>query len=108
MIGAATIVVPVAHFIIPWISPLVAGFLGGWVAKADKERVTLFGLAVGGMFAPLLGAFGVVILAWGENFLSFEPLLAAILVFALIPVAWFMVTIGALLGYLLRAANQTS
>ncbi len=102
-IGAGSIIIPIVHFFLPWLSPFIAGFVGGGVANANEGRVTTFGLLVTALFLVPMIIFGVAVITFGERFLTFSPSLAAVLIFMLIPIAWFGVTLGALISYLIRS-----
>ena len=99
----AAIPIPVAHFLLIPISPFVAGFVGGGVAKADEAKVIWFGLALAGL---MLIPAALIIVAW--VLLDTDTLLGApsafwlVIGIALVPYTWFGATLGALFSYLFR------
>ena len=99
--------IPGVHFIAIPISPFVAGFVGGGVAKADEARIIWFGLIVGAlMILPAV----VIILYWqlsdSDRLLGAPTLFWAIIGIAIVPYAWFGVTIGALVSYVMRSNQE--
>ncbi len=96
----AAIPIPVAHFILIPISPFVAGFIGGGVAKADEARIIWFGLIVAAlMLIPAAIIIGVWLLLDVDKFLGAPTWFWAIIGIAIAPYTWFGVTIGALISY---------
>lgn len=102
--------IPVVHFIAIPISPFVAGFVGGGIAKADEMKVVWFGLIIGALMlipAAVLIVYGQI--SDAEKLLGVPTSLWAIIGFAIAPYAWFGVTIGALISFLMRSnAEQTA
>lgn len=97
----ASIPIPIVHFVALPISPFIAGFVGGGVAKADEGQVTVFGLLVAGL--ALIPAVILLILAVATDINFGMP--SALVIGAaivLVPYTWFGVTIGALVSYLFR------
>ena len=109
VIMLAAIPIPVAHFVLIPISPFVAGFVGGGVAKADEVRIIWFGLALAGL---MLIPAAVIIAAW--TILDADSLLGApsafwlIIGIALVPYTWFGATLGALASYAFRRRSQAA
>ncbi len=99
----AALPIPVAHFILIPISPFVAGFVGGGVAKADEARIIWFGLIVA---ALMLIPAALITVLWllldVERFLGAPTWFWAIVGIAIAPYTWFGVTIGALISYGIR------
>lgn len=96
----AAIPVPLVHFIAVPLSPFVAGFFGGGVAKADEDRIITFGLLVAGlMLVPAVVAIAAVYIA---DIGGFTRIGLQVFAGAIVPYTWFGVTVGALLGYLGR------
>ncbi len=98
--------IPIVHFIAIPISPFLAGFVGGGIAKADEAKIIWFGLSVGAlMILPALA----IILYWqlsdAERLLGAPTLFWAIVGFSIVPYAWFGTTIGALTSYLMRSRS---
>ena len=104
----AAIPIPIAHFVLIPVSPFVAGFVGGGVAKADEARIIWFGLILAGL---MLIPAGAIIVAW--MLLDTDTLLGAPSVFwlvigvALVPYTWFGATMGALLSYAFRRRSES-
>ncbi|MEX0761844.1 MAG: hypothetical protein WD208_09575 [Dehalococcoidia bacterium] len=103
----AAIPIPVVHYVAVPISPFLAGFVGGGIAKADESRILVFGLLVGGLMAipavvVLLAQFALGV----EELLGINISIVSVLAIALVPYAWFGVTLGALMSYMLRASQR--
>ncbi|MDP6665922.1 MAG: hypothetical protein QF357_00835 [Dehalococcoidia bacterium] len=99
----ASIVIPFVHFIAVPLSPFIAGFIGGGIARIDQDGIVKFGALMAGlMFIPALivlvfkFAFGV------DEILRIQTMWWVIAMIALIPYTWFGSTVGALAGYLTR------
>ena len=105
----AAIPIPIAHFVLIPISPFVAGFVGGGVAKADEAKIIWFGLILAGL---MLIPSAVIIVAW--MLLDTDTLLGAPSAFwlvigvALVPYTWFGATLGALLSYAFRRRSEST
>ena len=103
----AAIPIPVVHFVAIPLSPFVAGFVGGGMAKADEGRIIWFGLILAGI---MLIPSAAIILAWVV--LDTDTLLGApsgfwiVIGIALVPYTWFGATVGALLSYLSRRRSD--
>tara|TARA_Y100000817_G_C16600956_1_gene430751 strand:- start:56 stop:436 length:381 start_codon:yes stop_codon:yes gene_type:complete len=102
-----SIPIPIVHFFTIPVSPFVAGFVGGGLAKADDERIVYFGLIVAGLIAlpafvigalALLSKIGIISL----NVSWFYIVIAVIIV----PYTWFGVTLGALGSWKIRKSSQ--
>ena len=102
-----SIPIPIVHFFTIPVSPFVAGFVGGGLAKADDERVVYFGFIVAGLIAlpafvigalALLSKIGIISL----NVSWFYIVIAVIIV----PYTWFGVTLGALGSWKIRKSSQ--
>lgn len=103
----AAIPLPVVHYVAVPISPFVAGFVGGGIAKADESRILVFGLLVGGLMAipaavVLLAQFALGV----DELFGINISIVSVLAIALVPYAWFGVTLGALMSYMLRASQR--
>ncbi len=104
----ASIPIPIVHFVALPISPFVGGFIGGGVAHADEARITWFGLLVGGLM--VLPAIPLAIwAALSDGDVLFLPSGLVLVVAIAIPFyAWFGVTVGALVSYLMRRKERES
>ncbi len=102
----ASIPIPIVHFIAIPLSPFIAGFIGGGIAKADESKIIWFGLIVGALM--LLPAI-LIIVYWQLNdashLLGAPTWFWAIIGFAIAPYAWFGTTVGALISYLIRSKS---
>ena len=99
--------IPGVHFVAIPISPFVAGFIGGGIAKADEMKIIWFGFIVG---ALMLIPAAVIIAYWqlseAERLLGAPTLFWAIIGIAIAPYAWFGTTIGALASFLMRSRSN--
>ncbi|MCH7735258.1 MAG: hypothetical protein IH961_08610 [Chloroflexi bacterium] len=96
----ATIAIPIVHFISVPSGPFIAGLIGGGVAKADEGRIITFGLYVALLMAVPSGL--LVLLGFLLDVDSTIQWLLIIVGFAIVPYTWWAVTVGALIGYLMR------
>ncbi|MFL2665406.1 MAG: DUF5518 domain-containing protein [Dehalococcoidia bacterium] len=107
LIGYAIILIsipiPVVHFIAVPLSPFVAGFIGGGVAKTDEKSTLKFGLlmallmSIPGLFFILFRfIFGI------DEVFSISSDIFIVILLILIPYTWFGSTIGALISYIIR------
>ena len=96
----ATIAIPIVHFISVPSGPFIAGLIGGGVAKADEGRIITFGLYVALLMAVPSGL--LVLLGFFLDVNSAIQWLLIIVGFAIVPYTWWAVTVGALIGYLMR------
>lgn len=99
--------IPGVHFVAIPLSPFVAGFVGGGIAKADEIKIVWFGLIVGVL---MLIPAAAIIVYWqisdAERFLGAPTLFWAIIGIAIAPYAWIGTTIGALVSYLMRIRSS--
>ena len=99
--------VPIVHFIAIPVSPFVAGFVGGGIAKADELRIVWFGLILG---ALMLVPAAIIIAFWQlsdtERLLGAPTWFWAVIGIGIVPYAWFGATIGALASFLMRSRAQ--
>ena len=102
----AAIPLPGVHFVAIPVSPFIAGFVGGGIAKADEIKIVWFGTIVG---ALMLIPAAAIIIYWqisdAERFLGAPILFWAIIGIGIAPYAWFGTTIGALVSYLMRTRS---
>ncbi|MFW6195644.1 MAG: hypothetical protein ACOC5M_03870 [Chloroflexota bacterium] len=96
-----SLAIPVVHFVAGPVSPFVAGFFGGGVAKADEGKIVSFGLLVAGMMVVPAAAAAAFSLFIGD-IPGFSTTVVVAIAVAIIPYVWFGVTVGALVSYLLR------
>ena len=104
-----SIPIPIVHFIAVPLSPFIGGFIGGGIARADEERIIWFGLLVAGLMAiPAAVAGLILVLADSGSVLGANRTLLIAFAAAIVPYAWFGVTVGALTSYAFRAAERRS
>ena len=96
----ATIAIPIVHFISVPSGPFIAGLVGGGVAKADEGRIVIFGLYVALLMAVPSGL--LILLGFVLDVDSTIQWLLIIVGIAIVPYTWWAVTVGALVGYLMR------
>ena len=96
----ATIAIPIVHFISVPSGPFIAGLIGGGVAKADEGRIIIFGLYVALLMA-VPSALRVLLGVLPDGNRTNQWLLS-IGGCAIVPDTWWAVTVGALIGYLMR------
>ncbi len=98
--------IPVVHFVAIPISPFIAGFIGGGIAKADEEKIIWFGLIVGALMAvPATPIILYWLISDADRLLGAPTWFWAIIGFGIVPYAWFGTTVGALLSYLMRSRS---
>ncbi|MBC8453252.1 MAG: hypothetical protein H8D69_02125 [Chloroflexi bacterium] len=105
----ASLVIPIVHYVAVPLSPFIAGFIGGGVAKIDENGIVKFG----GLMAGLMLLPSIVILiikfAFGVDQIIGVPMMLGVWVsLALIPYTWFGATVGALGGYYVRHNQENS
>ena len=98
--------IPVVHFFAVPLSPFIGGFIGGAIAKAEKERIIIFGFVTAGIaFIPcsIIIIFSIVQLINESEVAGMNPWWAIVLSSVLIPYTWFGNLVGALIGYTARS-----
>ena len=80
--------IPVVHFFAVPLSPFIGGFIGGSIAKAEKEKIILFSFITTGITA--IPSFFIIIYSFIRRSNNLEvagmdPFLAIILAIILIP-----------------------
>ncbi len=95
-----TIGIPIVHFISVPLGPFIAGLVGGGVANANEGKILIFGLYVALLMAIPSGLLILVGLILDvDSTIQWLLIIAGI---AVVPYTWWAVTVGALIGYLLR------
>ena len=103
----AAIPIPIVHFILIPLGPFIGGFFGGGIAKADKEKIIVFGAIVAGLMAlPVLFAFLIWMIFGVQEIMGFQSSIVIIIFALLIPYTWFGTTLGALLSYAIRKNQE--
>lgn len=107
LIMLVSIPIPIVHFIAVPISPFVAGFIGGGIAKTDEKTTIRFGLFMSLLMSipGLLFILVRVIFDIDEVFGITSDIFIIILLI-LIPYTWFGSTIGALISYIIRKNQE--
>jgi hypothetical protein len=103
----ASLVIPVVHYVAAPLSPFIAGFIGGGIAKIDQHGIVKFGgLMAGLMFVPVVIVL-VIKYAFGvDEMLRIPTTWWMIAVLVLIPYTWVGATVGALGGYMIRRNQE--
>ncbi len=101
--------IPVVHFFAVPLSPFIGGFIGGSIAKAEKEKIILFSFITTGITA--IPSFFIIIYSFIRRSNNLEvagmdPFLAIILAIIFIPYTWFGNTIVALISYTARGKSN--
>lgn len=98
-----SLVIPIVHYVAVPLSPFIAGFIGGGIAKIDGNGIVKFGVVMAGlMFIPALVMLIVKFVIGVDEILTIPIMLGVWVTIALIPYTWFGVTVGALGGYVIR------
>ena len=103
--------IPVVHFVAVPLSPFIGGFIGGGIAKADKEKIIVFSLITTGItFIPcaILVIYSLIQKINNVEVLGINPTLAIIISIILIPYTWFGNIVGAFISYVIRSKNESS
>ena len=82
-IMVTSLVIPIVHYVAVPLSPFIAGFIGGGIAKIDGNGIVKFVIGV-------------------DEILTIPIMLGVWVTIALIPYTWFGATVGALGGYVIR------
>ena len=102
-IMVASLVIPIVHYVAVPLSPFIAGFIGGGIAKIDENGIVKFGVVMAGlMFIPALVMLIVKFVIGVDEILTIPIMLGVWVTIALIPYTWFGTTVGALGGYVIR------
>ena len=103
----ASLVIPFVYYVAAPLSPFIAGFIGGGIAKIDQDGIIKFGaLMAGFMLIPVAIVLAIKFVFGVDEILRIPTTWWMIAVLVLIPYTWFGATVGALGGYLARR-NQT-
>lgn len=99
----ASLVIPIVHYVAVPLSPFMAGFIGGGVARIDQDGIVKFGALMAGFMLIPVAIVLVIKFVFGiDEILRIPTTWWMIAVLALIPYTWFGATVGALGGYLIR------
>jgi fatty acid desaturase len=105
----ASLVIPIVHYVSAPLSPFIAGFIGGGVAKIDQDGIIKFGaLTALLMFIPALAVLVLKFVVGVDEILNIPTTWVMIAVLVLIPYTWFGATVGALGGYYIRKNQEES
>ncbi len=99
----ASLVIPIVHYVAAPVSPFIAGFIGGGIAKIDQDGIIKFGALMAGLMLIPVAIVLVIKFVFGvDEILRIPTTWWMIAVLVLIPYTWFGATLGALGGYLIR------
>ena len=100
--------IPIVHFFVP-VMPFVGGFIGGGIAKADKEKIIIFSFITAGItFIPfsLIIIYSIIQYLNEADVMGINPVFTIILALIFIPYTWFANLIGALISYISRSKSN--
>ncbi|MDG0868019.1 hypothetical protein [Candidatus Lucifugimonas marina] len=108
-IMVASLIIPVVHYVAVPLSPFIAGFIGGGIAKIDENGIVKFGgLMAGLMLIPSI-VFLLIKFAFGvDEIIGIPTMLGVWVTAALIPYTWFCATVGAMGGFYIRRNQDKS
>ena len=98
--------IPIVHFFAVPLSPFIGGFIGGAIAKAEKEKIIIFSFITTGItFIPCLKIiiYSIIQMINESEVAGMNPWWAIVISTALIPYTWFGNLVGALIGYTARS-----
>lgn len=101
--------IPVVHFFAVPLSPFIGGFIGGSIAKAEKEKIIFFSFLTTGITAipsVLIIIYSIIQSSNKSDVAGMDPILAMVLAIVLIPYTWFGNLVGALISYAARAKSS--
>ena len=104
----ASMVIPIVHYVAVPLSPFIAGFIGGGIAKIDQDGIIKFGALMAGlMLVPTFVMLIVKFVLGVDEVIGIPTMLGVWVTAALVPYTWFGTTVGAMGGYYIRK-NQKS
>ena len=108
-IMVASLIIPIVHYVAVPLSPFIAGFIGGGIAKIDEGGIIKFGgLMAGLMLIPSI-IFLLIKFAFGvDEIIGIPTMLGVWVTAALIPYTWFGATVGAMGGVYIRRNQEDS
>lgn len=101
--------IPIVHFFAVPLSPFIGGFIGGSIAKAEKEKIIFFSFITTGITAIpsiFIIIYSLIQRSNQSDVAGMDPILAMILAIVLIPYTWFGNLVGALISYTARAKSN--
>tara|TARA_B100001250_G_scaffold121882_1_gene103406 strand:- start:6928 stop:7341 length:414 start_codon:yes stop_codon:yes gene_type:complete len=101
--------IPIVHFFAVPLSPFIGGFIGGSIAKAEKEKIIFFSFLTTGITAIpsiFIIIYSLIQRSNQSDVAGMDPILAMILAIVLIPYTWFGNLVGALISYTARAKSN--
>lgn len=105
----ASLLIPVVHYVAAPLSPFVAGFIGGGIAKIDQDGIIKFGVLTA--LLMLIPVFAVLLMKFAfsvDEVFSIPTTWVMIIVIIFIPYTWFGATVGAMGGYYIRRNQEES
>lgn len=102
-----SIPIPIVHFFTIPVSPFVAGFIGGGLAKADEEKIIYFGLIIAGLMAFPAICIGILAILAKLDYISLDlSWFYIVIAIGIVPYTWFGVTLGALGSWMARRPSD--
>ncbi len=101
--------IPVVHFFAVPLSPFIGGYIGGSIAKAEREKIIYFSLittAITAIPSILIVIYSLIQRSNESEVAGIDPILAIILAVVLIPYTWFGNLVGALISYIFRSKSN--
>ena len=98
--------IPIVHFFAVPLSPFIGGFIGGAIAKAEKEKIIIFSFITTGItFIPclIIIIYSIIQMINESEVAGMNPWWTIVISTALIPYTWFGNLVGALIGYTARS-----
>jgi hypothetical protein len=103
----ASLVIPIVHYVAVPLSPFIAGFIGGGIAKIDQDGIVKFGALMAGlMLIPSMIILLIKYVGGVDEIIGIPTMLGVWVTLALIPYTWFGATVGALGGYIIRSNQE--
>jgi len=105
----ASLIIPVVHYIAVPLSPFMAGFIGGGIAKIEEDGIIKFGGLMAGLMLIPSAVFLLIKFVFGvDEIIGIPTMLGVWVTAALIPYTWFGATVGAMGGYYIRRNQKKS
>ena len=103
----ASLVIPIVHYVAVPLSPFIAGFIGGGVAKIDQGGIVKFGALMAVLMLIPSAIMLLTKFAFGIDDVMGVPMMLGVWVtMALVPYTWFGATVGAMGGYMIRRNQE--
>ncbi len=103
----ASMVIPIVHYVAVPLSPFIAGFIGGGIAKIDQDGIIKFGAMMAGlMLVPTIVMLIIKFALGVDEVIGIPTMLGVWVTAALVPYTWFGTTVGAMGGYYIRKNQE--